>query len=292
MDGYIIYNCSFYGDKVKRQTEELKEEFNKKGKNVEVVSSDSFFVGVNEDGNSFCTLEKADFIIYLDKDITVAEILQKSGYKLFNSPKAIGICDDKAKTYSALSGEGINLVKTYFAPKRYFGKDGERVLEYAAEKLGFPMIVKKKTGSLGGEVYKADNLSELEEISEKLQSEEHVFQEYITPSGRDIRVIVIGGKAVAAMERVNERDFRSNIELGGEGRKIELAESVKFLAEKCARVLGLDYCGVDILLKGAKPLCCEVNSNAFFLGIEKVTGICVSGLYADYVLNTVYGEKR
>ena len=62
-----------------------------------------------------------------------------------------------------------------------------------------------------------------------------------------MRVIVIGGKAIAAMERRNDKDFRSNVAQGGEGVKINLTEKFKKIAEKCARVLRLDYCGVDLL---------------------------------------------
>ena len=56
--------------------------------------------------------------------------------------------------------------------------------------------------------------------------------------------------------------------------------------ENSAKILGLDYCGVDILegLHG-EPIISEVNSNAFYEGIEKTTGINVAGCYVDYLLS-------
>ena len=118
----------------------------------------------------------------------------------------------------------------------------------------------------------------------------HLFQEYIPfKKGVDVRVIVIGGKAVACMERRNDNDYRSNVGQGGQGVKIELPESFKAVAENCAEILGLDYCGVDLLYgKDGEPIVCEVNSNAFFDGIESVSGVNVAKKYAEYIIKTIY----
>ena len=112
-------------------------------------------------------------------------------------------------------------------------------------------------------------------------------QKMITTSiGRDIRVIVIGKKVFACMERVSKTDFRSNIELGGEGKPFDLPISFVDVAEKVATLLDLDYCGIDILIgENNEPIVCEVNSNAFFGGIESVTNKNVAKAYAEYILN-------
>ena len=89
------------------------------------------------------------------------------------------------------------------------------------------------------------------------------------------------------MERVSGGDFRSNIAAGGKGRRIELPEQAKDIAEKAAKILALDYCGADILFGKDKFYLCEVNSNAFFDGIEKVTGVNIAGLYAGYIIKTI-----
>ena len=52
--------------------------------------------------------------------------------------------------------------------------------------------------------------------------------------------------------------------------------------------MGLDYCGVDLLYgDNNEPIVCEVNSHAFFGGIEKVTGVNVAKAYAKYILNKI-----
>ena len=132
-------------------------------------------------------------------------------------------------------------------------------------------------------------MPELREIAQKLLRTPHFFQAYIESSkGRDIRVIVVGGKVLGGMERrAQEGEFRSNIELGGTGSAVELDERYIQTAEHAANVLGLDYCGVDLLEGEDGPVLCEVNSNAFFEGFERATGIDVADAYAKHIINTV-----
>jgi RimK family alpha-L-glutamate ligase len=113
----------------------------------------------------------------------------------------------------------------------------------------------------------------------------HLYQQFIVASrGKDVRVIVVGGQAVAAMQRESDTDFRANIELGGHGYQIDLPDSFKRAAERCAEILKLDFCGVDILYgENDEPIICEVNSNALVGRIQRTTGINIAKLYADYI---------
>ena len=139
---------------------------------------------------------------------------------------------------------------------------------------------------MGKNVYLAENIEELKAVAEKVKCSPHLFQKYLgAKKGTDVRVIVIGGKAVAVMERFNDKDFRSNVALGGKCRKIDPPASFIKAAEKCAKLLKLDYCGVDLLYgDNGEPYVCEVNSNAFFFGISETTGINVARLYAEYIV--------
>ena len=71
-----------------------------------------------------------------------------------------------------------------------------------------------------------------------------------------------------------------------------LPENYQEVAEKAAEILDLDYCGIDILIgnKG-QPVICDVDSNAFFNGVESSTGINVASLYAKHICEKVYGKK-
>ncbi|MDE6597868.1 MAG: hypothetical protein K2K60_04440, partial [Clostridia bacterium] len=60
---------------------------------------------------------------------------------------------------------------------------------------------------------------------------------------------------------------------------------LKDLCEKVARILNLDYCGIDILLDNdGKRYVCEVNSNAFFAEAEKVCGVNIAKKYAQLII--------
>ncbi len=286
MQGVIIINPFRVPSNSVRQAQRLKTEFEARGVPISIVD-DGFLRVKIENGKLFCDI-KADFIIYLDKDKYLSQALEKQGFRLFNTHSAVRLCDDKVETYIALCDKGLNLPKTIFgalcfrAEREIEDKNADEIIA----QLGLPVIVKESFGSLGMNVYKADTRQELLQLMETVKLRPHLFQEYLGyKAGTDVRVIVIGKKAVCAMQRVNENDFRSNVELGGKGVKINLPEEFEIVAQRVAQILDLDYCGIDILYgNNGEPYVCEVNSNAFFEGIELTTGVNVAGLYADYVI--------
>ena len=213
--------------------------------------------------------------------------------RLFKSSEAVERCDDKMLTYLALSDSGIEIPESVSAPLCYTPgvHPDESFLSRTAAKLGFPLVAKKSFGSFGKDVRLIRTMDELRTTEKDFLYCPHFYQRYLAESaGRDIRVIVIGGRAVAAMERRAQKgEFRSNIELGGHGVCVRLTESFRLAAEKAAEALQLDYCGVDLLEAGSKPVLCEVNSNAFFEGMEAATGMNIARLYAEHIFRTVNG---
>ncbi len=286
MKGIIIINPFLIPQESVRQAERLKQEFNSKGVVVDIVTDG--YLKVSIDGENISSSIDADFAVYLDKDKYLSEILERKGLRLFNRHSAVRVCDDKARTYIALADKGFNLPKTIFGALCYNSecKIDDNAIEKIAEKLGYPVIVKECYGSMGKGVYKADNKAELKSVMEKVKTRPHLFQEYIGfKKGVDVRLIVIGGKAVATMERRNDNDFRSNVARGGTGVAVDLPKEFVLTAERIAKELNLDYCGVDLLYgKDDKPIVCEVNSNAFFEGIEKVTGVNVAQKYVEHII--------
>ena len=292
--GLILINPYLIPKQSVDQAERLKEEFSALNVQTEIIA-DGFLSSGITNGKLNSALNGVDFIIYLDKDKYLSATLEKCGIRLFNRHDAVRICDDKAETCICLAGHDIKLPDTIFGTLCYSAESSvpNSHADKIAKRLGFPIIVKESFGSMGKGVYKADDKNELLVIMEKVKLKPHIFQEYIGfNKGKDIRIIVIGGKAVACMERFNPNDFRSNIATGGKGTPIIPPQSFIQTAEKCARVIGLDYCGVDLLTdKDGNPVVCEVNSNAFFEGIEKVTGINVAKLYAEHILESIKNIK-
>ena len=284
--GLIIINGYGVAEGIQHQVKRLREEFLKRNVGVDVLTSTDVFSYLKE-GDVVVTLPEYDFVVYTDKDRYIAEELEKRGYRLFNRAESIIKCDDKMLTHLALSDNGIRMPTTISSPLCYRDNQNRNYLDKIIKIIGLPMIVKENYGSLGRQVYYVETKDELLNLENKLIHVPHIFQQFIKSSkGKDYRLIVIGGKVVAYMKRENKHSYLSNLATGGKSSVVDLSEKYFEVAEKAANILGLDYCGVD-LLEGpdGEPILSEVNSNAFYEGIEKTTGINVARLYVDYILS-------
>lgn len=255
-------------------------------KSLDVVSSTQI-APVIENGKTY--FKDIDFALFLDKDIALAKMLENYGVRVFNSSLSIAICDNKAYTHSTLTNSGISMPKTYITPFT-FNTFGYPDFDFLDKIDFFPVVVKQTYGSLGQQVYFAKNKEELLKIAKALPKEQFLVQEYIECNNTDTRVFVCGGKAVCGMTRHNENDFRSNAELGGVCQKTTLDEKTISIAEKTAKILGLDFCGVDIITANNKKYLLEVNSNAMINALYKVTSKNPADYIAKHILNIVKGQ--
>lgn len=265
--------------------ERMKEEFALLGANLEMISTSESPVVYGNDGNQL-PFPDADFVLFLDKDYNIAKSLENMGYRVFNGAESIRACDDKNLTILNLAGSGVAVPKTVSAPLNFSRETSPMFIEKVEREIGYPLIAKTAKGSLGTGVALLRNRLELLDFERNHKAEGRLYQEFVSSSiGTDIRLIVIGGKFLCAMKRVNTEDFRSNIAKGGEAFPFEPPASYVEMAEKAALNLKLDYCGVDILIgEKGEPLLSEVNSNAFLEGIEKATGVNVAKAYAAHIL--------
>lgn len=232
--------------------------------------------------------EKPDFVLFWDKDILLAQYLESLGIPVFNSSKAIALCDDKRLTYLSLKNSGIPMPKTLIAPFTYdnIGYNSYDFLEKVEAELSYPIVVKEAFGSFGMQVYLVqdheDMLTKLQEISPKPL----IFQEFLSEfQGTDIRLQVVGDEVVAAMLRYSVNgDFRANVTIGGKMQKYTPTQEQCDMAIQAAKELGLDFAGVDLLFgTDERPVLCEVNSNAHFKTIFDCTGINVADKIICYV---------
>lgn len=290
-NGVIITNAYYSGDAPSYQARRIEEELKLLNSAVYIHKNNDYTSYVDETGKFRTPFEKADYAVFLDKDKYLSRILEGVGVRLFDTARAIELCDDKMLTHLALTGADIKMPKTVPAPLCYNASaeispcEAKKVVDI----LGLPIVVKSSFGSLGKEVFLARTESEVLSLMNFLKGKPYIFQQFITSSfGRDVRIIVIGGKAFSSMMRKSSGDFRSNVGLGGCGYAYTPAPSFIDAAERAAKTLGLDYCGVDLLFGyDGEPVLCEVNSNAFFGEMEKVSGKNVAKAYAEHILNTL-----
>ena len=240
--------------------------------------------------------KRSDFVLFWDKDVRLAALLEAAGLRLFNSAESIAACDDKAMTYIRLKKAGIRMPDTWIAPKT-FAKEGYYdeldFFEHAGRHLTYPLVVKECFGSFGAQVYLAHSYEEVKELLGRLKNRPFLLQKYVASSkGRDIRIQMVGGEAVACMYRYNDHDFRANITNGGKMKAYTPnALQIRMAREACS-ALGLDFAGVDILFgEGEEPILCEVNSNAHFKNIYDCTGVNVADKILAYIKKELEMEE-
>ncbi|MGZ3713466.1 MAG: ATP-grasp domain-containing protein, partial [Bdellovibrionota bacterium] len=145
----------------------------------------------------------------------------------------------------------------------------------------FPMVMKLLQGSQGIGVMLGHDRASVESVMSTLLGfdKDLILQEYVKEAGgSDVRVLVIGGKVIAAMRRTARKgEFRANVHRGGWGESLtRLPKGYERMALIAAKAVGLDIAGVDLLESATGPKLLEVNSSPGFQELEKATGINVA----------------
>lgn len=151
---------------------------------------------------------------------------------------------------------------------------------------GCPAIVKLQQGTQGIGTMIAETSQAVHSLLETLwaMGQDIVLQEYVRESkGRDLRVIVVGGRVIAAMRRVAKPgEFRSNLHRGGTGDVVRLPRAYRSVAIRATKAMGLEVAGVDMLEAKSGPKILEINSSPGLEGIERATGIDVAGAIISF----------
>lgn len=214
-------------------------------------------------------------------NLSVLRQFERMNVVTIPSSNGIEMAKDKMYSMQILAQAGLPIPKTMLTR---FPSNGDLV----EKQVGFPCVVKVITGSHGAGVYLCDNQKQFEDLSELVSALEFknsmIVQEFIENShGRDIRVIVIGGKVIGAMERSSQDgSFKANVSRGGRGQIFEIDEEMELISIQAAKALDLDIAGVDLLFAEDGYRICEVNSAPGFKEFEKAVGINVPEKIFNY----------
>jgi RimK family alpha-L-glutamate ligase len=224
-------------------------------------------------------------------DMALIRHLERLRVPVVNSSEAIAVARDKLHTMEVLVYHKLPTPKTMLAK---FPLN----LELIAEEFQFPLIVKSIAGSRGKGVFLCETPDQMEDLMDILELSKkedfyYVIQEFVAGSkGKDIRVMVVGGRAIGAMLReAQEGKYKANISRGGLGKPFELNPEVEWLSLEAARVLGLDIAGVDILFDGEGYKVCEANSGPGFKGFEMTTKLNVPRQIYQYIQVRLSGNR-
>lgn len=228
------------------------------------------------------------------KRLGILHALRECGVPVYNDARAIERSVDKSMTSFLLHRAGVptppawatesaalarrTLLREQAAGralvlKPLFGSQGKDLRLLAADDDGVPQALPALTGPYGGLAY---------------------LQRYVPQHGEpgfDWRVLVVGGRARAAMRRVS-RHWIHNVAQGAKCRRAELTPALAGLAERAGAALGLDYAGVDLMPDAEAPdgaTVLEVNGVAAWRGLQRVCEFDIAQALVDDLLERRLG---
>ncbi|MDY6792602.1 MAG: RimK family alpha-L-glutamate ligase [Thermodesulfobacteriota bacterium] len=210
------------------------------------------------------------------------------GIALVNDLESILLTKNKFLTLQALTASRIYVPETVFinAPEGF---------QTAVEQLGgYPVVAKQVSGRQGEGIVLVETKEDQKRVVRRHLDRRKglLVQRFIPPGGRrDIRVMVVGGKAVGAMElRPSGGDFRANFHLSKESRLKDLSPEEEKIALKATAAVGLEIAGVDLIMdKDGMISVIEVNYSPGFKGLESATGLDIAGRIVKYVASRYAG---
>lgn len=208
--------------------------------------------------------------------------------KYNNHRRSVEIADSKFLTYEVPKRQNIPTPKTYSIKTK-------TEAETVASKLGWPVVLKRFYGDSGIGVALIRTKRDLNNVDASWWLDSGLLvQECISESaGRDIRVIVVQGKVVAAVERRGGKgQFKANIAHGGSAHTVELSAEEKDLAVRATKAVGLDICGVDLMRSRRGPLVIELNAAPGFIFVTRSTEINVARVIAEFIVESASSPKQ
>jgi RimK family alpha-L-glutamate ligase len=196
----------------------------------------------------------------LEPGIELVPELVERGVRIVNTPEALLAAHDKLLTAERLAHDGL--------PTPWTEHIGSGVDLPA---IPFPCVVKPRFGSWGQDVLRCRTPEELTTalawVATRPWWEPHgaLVQELVGPGGRDIRVIVAGGRVVAGAHRISGPDeWRTNVTLGGMVLEAEVSPDEAGLAVRAAAAVGIDLASVDLLPTNGGLTVLELNAAVDF----------------------------
>lgn len=243
------------------------------------------------DGSGFSAVLNRE--LSLSRSVHVARTFEAWGTQVLNPAQAIEVCANKWRTTLALREHGVP------TPAAGLALTPEAALSLMQE-MGFPVVVKPVTGSWGRLVTPVHTRQVAELVMEYLTAlpspESHLVyvQELVAKPDRDIRVVVIGGRAVGAIYRIGPQ-WRTNIAQGAQAQVCPLTSQIAALAVAAADATGACIAGVDLVEYSDGQLSVlEVNHGVEFCGFQSAHGdtVDLADEMVDFLLQRARAAQR
>jgi ribosomal protein S6--L-glutamate ligase len=197
---------------------------------------------------------------------------QARGAVVLNPPRAIEACVDKYLATALLEAAGLP------APATVVCQQADAALEAFAA-LGGDVVVKPLFGAEGRGMVRVSDPELAWRIFRTLERTGAVLylQQFVRHPGWDLRVFVLGERALTGMRRHVRDGWRTNVAQGGRGEPVRVAPDEERLAVRAARALGAVVAGVDLLpAPGGGWYVLEVNAVPGWRALAPVSGFDVA----------------
>ena len=219
--------------------------------------------------------------------------LEQRGVPVMNSARAIERSVDKFYTTALLHDAGLPTPETVVCERTDDAMAAIRAMvgHGTGSQAGGEAILKPIFGSMGHGMVRVSDPDVAFRVVRSLEQVRAVFyvQRAVDHGGRDIRVFVVGGRAVGAIERIApEGEWRTNFTRGGRTEPFDLPSEWQDLALRAAAVVGADYAGVDLLpTRDGQVFVLEVNGIPGWQGLQSATGLDVAGAIVEHLVQRV-----
>lgn len=227
-------------------------------------------------GGSFCSPEDVVLArcVSHNENESVAAFLESESTRVVNASNVMRLCGNKLLTTLALKNAGVP------QPEFRLAFTPEAALE-ASRELGFPVVYKPVTGSWGRLLAKANDEEAAEAVLEHksmLGGTHNVFyiQEYVEKGGFDVRVFVVNGEPICAINRASGH-WITNTARGGKASNFKLDDDVKSILAEVHKAIGGEFLAVDLFNAEGRWLVNEVNDGGEFRNSVEPTGTDIPG---------------
>lgn len=206
------------------------------------------------------------------------QTLERRGVRVFNRPRAIERTVDKYLTSVLLEEAGVPTPETVVA-------QGFEAAMAAFRSMG-DVVAKPLFGSEGRGMVRLSDPDTAYRVFRAWEGIGAVYyvQEYIPHANRDLRALVVGGRVVAAMERMADT-WKTNVSQGAWPVPVHLPPAWADLAVRAAGAVGTDFAGVDLLpAEDGRIFVPEVNGIPGWAGLQRTTDTDIAGVVAEHVL--------
>ncbi|MFP6657254.1 MAG: RimK family alpha-L-glutamate ligase [Pirellulales bacterium] len=204
--------------------------------------------------------------------------LQAAGITIINPPRAIEIAVDKFLATAKLQAAGLTVPRTACC------QTVDEAMTYF-ERLEGSVVVKPLFGGEGRGITRLDDealalraFTMLEQLGAVIY-----LQEFVPHEGRDVRVLVIGDRVLAA-ERCNPYDWRTNVSRGAIMQPVELTPELADTARRAAQAVETPFAGVDLLPgKDGQLYAIEVNAVPGWRALGRALNMDIARVVLEYL---------